>query len=240
VNKQRRTVIVEPVFQFRFVLFFLMVTLITGVLAMSTIYIRIIVPATASMNSYGTDMMLHSRSLSRLMEISSDESLPDEQRTALLRAEVHELARQTKMEAFHMKQISYILDARWPYVIAIVLIVLMTIIWGLFWSRRFVGAEMGIMRRLENLVDGDLESYPLLRKHDELFYLRRGVVRLIEEMRSIVRTDRQLIEETTQTAEQMLGWIAREEALSQASQDRLIAVMEKVRGLERLTERFRL
>lgn|GEM_PF-2898859 len=239
MNKERRTILVEPVFQFRFVLFLMMVTLITGIVAMSIIYVQIVVPASVEVDRYGTETMQGSRSLSRLMEISSDTSLPDEQRTALLRAEVNEIARQTNMEAFHMQQAYHNLNTHWPYVTTALIIMLISIVWGLFWSRRFIGAEMGILRRLEGLVDGDLHSHPVLRKHDELHYLRRGVVKLTEEMRSIVRTDRQLIAETTQTVEQMLAWIAREENLSQASRDRLIAVVEKVREMERLTERFR-
>lgn len=239
-TKKKRSVLVEPIFQTRFILFLLMIVFFAVMLSSAVIYVEILVPTSRIVETHGSIVVSQSRSLARLVEIVSDESLPAAQKAALLRSEVREISLRTGEGAASIQEASTRLSIRWPYVLAIGLAFLVSLGWGLFWSRRFVGAEMGVMRRLKDMVDGDLRSELTLRRHDELHFLRRGLTRTMDEMRSIVRRDRQLTDEVIETVEQVYKWVIDEERLSATGKARMAAAISKIHELERITDRYRL
>lgn len=240
MNRKSRSVVVEPVFQVRFTLFLLMIVIIAQLLFFATCYVEIISPASHFLQKHGSVMQARSESMSRLVELASDESLPFAQKAGLLREEARHAAIYTRQEAGYLRSAHMIVARRFPYMAGFGMGILVALGWGCFWSRRFVGAEMGITRRLEEMIDGDLRPEIVLRKFDELHYLRRGIRRLMEEMRSIVRTDRQLTTEVVETVEQVCHWVASEENTSPAARGRLAAAAEKMHELDRLFSRYRL
>jgi len=238
--RRNRRLIAEPIFQSRFAFTVGLVVLASSLMAFSVIYLIVIAPSSGEMFRASQAAVDESASLGKLVDVVSDPNVPAEQRLSLVRAEAADMAALIAERSVLIGSALRRMASPWRYVSGIVLALVFSGSWGLFWSRRIVGAEIGIMRRIEKIVDGDLRPGLLLRKNDELHFLRQGIIKSLEEMRSIARRDIQLMDEVHETVQQMCELTASEAGISDQGKSNLQVAIVKIGELTRISERYRL
>jgi methyl-accepting chemotaxis protein len=178
-------------------------------------------------------------SQARLVDIISNPAVPASQRLSLAHAEAVQATEMIRDSAVQIREAAGKESSVSIPLLGVALALVFALVAGYAWARRIVGTEIGIMRWLEDMVDGDLSSDFALRKYDELHFLRRGILKLLDELRSLTKRDQRLVDEVVETVEQICAAVKNEPGLSDEGKATLELAASKVHELHRLHARYR-
>ncbi len=235
----RSRVFIEPFSQLRFASLAVIGAVLAFALACVVAWLGIVGPVSRSLDRAGREAARASASVTAVIELAANPSLPPDQRASLVVARAGDLAS-------HVREASWAIDrgatrmadaTRWAAVLVIALVA--AALWGLRWSRHMAEAEVAIVRGLEAIVDGDLrlESAPSPLSH--LFIVQRGMRRALDELRSVTRRDVQLMGEVSESVQRICTSVASDPGLGASARDQLLAAAAKIAELERIASRIR-
>jgi methyl-accepting chemotaxis protein len=239
VGYTTRRLFVEPVFQARFALTLAMVALIAMAIAAFVVLGFLIVPSSAALADASKRLAEQSMLQARLVDIMSDPAVPASQRLSLAQAEALRATELIQDSAVQIREAAEKQSSVSIPLLGVALALVFALAAGYAWARRIVGTEIGIVRWLEAMANGDLSGDFALRKYDELHFLRRGILKVFDELRSLTKRDQRLIEEIVETVEQICVAVKNEPGLSDEGKATLELAVTKVRELHRLHARYR-
>jgi methyl-accepting chemotaxis protein len=234
-----RRLIVEPVFQTRFAIMLAIIVFISLAIAAAVVLGLMILPSSDALATASKSLANQSTSQARLIDIIANPDVPASQRLSLAKAEALQATVLIRDSALKIREAAQKQRSVSVLVLGLALAVAFALLAGYAWARRIVGTEIGIMRWLEDAVNGDLSGRYSLRKHDELHFLQRGILRLLDEMRSMTKRDQGLIREIIETVEQMCASVKSEPRLSEEGRAKLELAATKIRELHRIGDRYR-
>jgi hypothetical protein len=215
------------------------IVFISLAIATSVVLGLIIFPSSNALADASRNLSDESVSQARLIDIISDPDVPESQRLSLAKAEALQTTALIQETALKIRQAADIQTKVSGLMLGLVLALAFALLAGYAWARRIVGTEMSIMRRLEEMVNGDLSQELSSRKYDELHLLRRGMVKLLDELRSVTRRDQRLMQEVIETVVQMCASVMSEPRLSAEGKSKLELASAKIRELDRIRARYR-
>lgn len=208
-------------------------------IATSVVLGLMILPSSNALADASRSLSDQSMSQARLIDIISNPDVPASQRLSLAKAEALQSTALIKDTALKIRQAADKQGGVSGLVLGLALALVFALLAGYAWARRIVGTEIGIMRRLEDMVNGDLSGEFLSRKYDELHFLRRGILKLLDELRSMAKREQRLIQEVIETVEQMCASVKTEPQLSEEGKSKLELATAKIKELDRLRARYR-
>jgi methyl-accepting chemotaxis protein len=239
VGYKTRRLIIEPVFQTRFAVMLVTIVFISLAIATSVGLGLMIRPSSDALADASRSLTDESISQARLIDIISNPDVPASQRLSLAKAEALQATALIRDTALSIREAADKQSGVSGLILGLALALVFALLAGYAWARRIVGTEIGFMRRLEDMVNGDLSREFSLRKYDELHFLRRGMLKLLDELRSMTKRDQRLIQEVIETVEQMCASVKTEPLLSEEGKSKLELAAAKIKELDRIRARYR-
>lgn len=235
----QRSSLIDPISQLRFALVLGCITLGAVCAAFAVECLILIGPASRDLRQASESGQKGSVALTRLLEISVNPQLPADQRISMARTEGLDLASSLAESSRLTGSAAGLLGNPMGFAAGLAAAALFTCACGLLWSRRITGAEHGLVRRLEAIVDGNLSLDVPCGPYPDLHIMQRGMRRALDEVRSVTRREIQLMNEVGDSVQSICTAVSNDPNLSPASRAQLLAAAEKIVELRRIADRPR-